>query len=93
MQLPGLHDDLMYCTTAQADGEGFDEPSVSGNAVRRLRESSNQGAAQSGAFLSDFNQNAASDPDLAAVIGSWPTLPAEAKRRIVKIVQSAASKV
>jgi hypothetical protein len=52
-----------------------------------------QGGAESGALSSDFAPGGApltvTDPDLAAVVSAWPTLPDATRRQVVAMIRVA----
>jgi hypothetical protein len=66
----------------QADGEGFDAVSVTACADKGLPQSPIQGEAESEAVCPKC---ASIDPDLAAVVDAWPSLPATIKAGIVSM--------
>jgi hypothetical protein len=66
---------------AKADGEGFDAVSLTACAAKGLRQSPNQGEAESEAVCPDS--------DLKAVIAAWPVLPDAIKAGILAMVRTA----
>ena len=61
------------------DGEGFEPPAPNTGEM----QSGPQGGAESGAVGA---RNHAPDPDLARLIEAWPTMTADARRRVLEIV-------
>ena len=52
--------------------------SVTGSATKTLEDQVSEGGAESGAY----------DPDLAKIIAAWPDLPADARARMLELLEA-----
>ena len=68
--------------------EGLERNAAKGDSITTCKNGVSAGGAESGAVEPEIAPaRGAGDADLAAVIGAWPSLPAEVRAEIVAMVK------